>query len=494
MGAEEEDDEEADDRGSRAGRPERLLRAGPAEREGAAERRQEAGEEEGEDRRPREARLREDPEVEGRRVIRERNLRPEEIVRGVRETRPERPEAAAGDRVLPREGEGSLVEEKPLRLAERRRLLLSERVREAREEGASAAAPGGPREGGAERERDEDRERSRREGHAAPHARLLPGESVRRGPEDEDEDRDESADEAAPRAGVREEDEEPGSADPRGHATRPAARDDEREARGEEERGADSGGGRVGEGGLRAPPGLPLRRAKVREEPDLLKERRPSCRDRGDDQGRVREARSAPIPSGPHAERVEAGGEEEGGEHRDAPGHGLLRVQPESVDDPRRRDVPDEEIGRAREDDRGEDRDGRDRREGAPERRQAVAGRRTLEVVDRAKGGSGEVGRERDRRDDGRIGEAEREGGDARHRHREPRDRERPERSEDGRREEENRRAPDRRPQGREWRQENDRAEDRQDDPAEEREDPGDGARAVHEGGSVAGRTGGRAS
>src|SRR5690606_182194 len=97
VGAEEKDDEEADDRGPRAGRPERLLRPRPAEREGTAERRQEAGEEEREDRRPGEPRLREGPEVERRRVVRERNLRPEQVAGGVGEAPPKRPEAAAGD-------------------------------------------------------------------------------------------------------------------------------------------------------------------------------------------------------------------------------------------------------------------------------------------------------------------------------------------------------------------------------------------------------------
>ena len=480
VGAEQEDDEHPDDGGRRSGRPKRLLGPLGPEGERPTERRDEPREEEDEDRRPGEAGLRQDAEVERRRVVGERHRLPEEVVGRVGELGAEGAEAAARDRVLSREGEGPLVEKEPLGLGEGGRLLPSERLREPGEEGAPVPLSRRPRERGPEREGDEDRERPRREGHPAAHARPLPRERARDGPEDEDEGRHERPDEAAPRARVGEKDEEPRDPGARPEPETPRTRRRPRQARREKERGRDAGGRRVGERRLRTPPQLPVRRAQVRDEAELLEDRGPSRDERDGDEGGVEEARAADLPPRADGERVEARGQEEGRQDRDRPRQGLLRVEAEAIDDPGRRDVAQQEVGRPGADPGREGRQGGGGRDGPPERRQGVTRRRALDVVDRTEGRTREVRRERNRGDDRRVPETEGERRHARHGQDEARQRQRPERGRDRRGKEEDGHAPDDGAKERVGRQEDDGAADGEGDPAGEGGDPGQGVGAVH--------------
>ncbi len=494
VGAEQEDDEHPDESSRRPRRPERLLGPLGPEGERPPERRDEPGEKEGEDSRPGEAGLREDAEVEGRRVIGERHRLPEEVVGRVGELGPEGAETAARDRVLPGEGEGPFVEKEPLGLGEGGRFPSSERLREPAEEGAPVPLSRRPREGRPERERDQDRKRPCREGHPAAHARPLPRERPRDGPEDEDEGRHERPDEAAPRARVGEKDEEPRDPGARPEPKAPRTRRRPRKARREEERGRDAGRRRVGEGRLRAPPQLPVRRAQVRDDAELLEDRGPSRDERDGDESDVEKARTADLPPRADGERVEARGQKEGRQDRDRPRQGLLRVEAEAVDDPGRRDVAQQEVGRPGADPGRQGRKGGGGRDGPPERRQGVQSRGAFDVVDRPESRAREVRRERNRGDDRGVSETEGERRNARNGQHESRQRQRPEGGGNRRGEEQGGHAPDDGAQERVGRQEDDGAGDGEGDPAGEGGDTGQRVGPVHGGLRFTGSTGGRAS
>ena len=218
----------------------------------------------------------------------------------------------------------------------------------------------------------------------------------------------------------------------------------------------------------------------MRDEADLLEDSRPSGNECDGDESDVEQARTAGLPPRADGERVEARGQKEGRQDRDSPRQRLLRVEAEAIDDPGRRDVAQQEVGRPGADPGRKGRQGGGGRDGPPERREGVERRRTLDVVNRSQGRTREVRRERNRGDDRRVLETEGERRHTGHGQDEARQRQRPERGRDRRGKEEDGHSPDDRAKERVGRQENDGSADGECDPAGEGGDPSQRVGAVH--------------